>query len=657
MSSNINPSIIFHIIEDIKKDLKNFSVELEFFGKAKIYLKKKFIIDEKNFQKSKDKFKTNIILNINGKSYKFVITLYFDENHISIFKSSKIGVTYEIVNVYLNPDMKPLEKIYFIGEDNQEISAKYFDTIGNSFKRRFLLVNFPINVKLNFIKIKNMKENASYKINILQNNTIIQESSISQPDAKIKLEDFNKMKNIAIQIEEFVKHDRKNMDPIKMNNIINELKPFDKYFNQNLLNKENNDWNSDEFIFYYHYYKFKLYLKYANNNNNRKISYYHSALQIFENIFDELCQIPNISTYIKICALTSLYVRFKIDCEHKENKNHLIGQYKLINMNNNKIKCYNLVYEFILKIIDNLKEESLIFLPLLQVNSGFNADINSEDKKDIFELSMLNVEMVKRHLKLLMPKLFFLIRHPNIHSKRGSFCKATGFLFIYETSIFNNLIGLEIDDIINDKPEDSAVMITFVILHEIFMHKKMRSNNGFEKGKETPSKFIGPKYEIKNFYYSSNKKNLDPLSIYNKDKKNDNKISKEGESGRMMEYFFENKNYEIINYLKKYIGLGELLNKVDLIVDTNFDKLHDYILKKINEGKAKRLLKEKSKKNNQNKIYYDDEDDEDIIKGRINEEKEEEEEEREEEEEEEEEESEEKSEETKRLLKMQIDCS
>ena len=40
MSSNINPSIIFHIIEDIKKDLKNFSVELEFFGKAKIDLKK-----------------------------------------------------------------------------------------------------------------------------------------------------------------------------------------------------------------------------------------------------------------------------------------------------------------------------------------------------------------------------------------------------------------------------------------------------------------------------------------------------------------------------------------------------------------------------------------------------------------------------------------
>ena len=80
----------------------------------------------------------------------------------------------------------------------------------------------------------------------------------------------------------------------------------------------------------------------------------------------------------------------------------------------------------------------MIYLPILQVNSGFNKDINSKEEKDIFGLSMLNVDMVKRHLHLLMPKLIFLIRHPTIHSKRGSFCKATGSLFIYETFIFKN---------------------------------------------------------------------------------------------------------------------------------------------------------------------------------------------------------------------------
>ena len=48
--------------------------------------------------------------------------------------------------------MTPLDRIDFISEDKQEVSAAYFDTFSNIYKRRFLLVNFPINVKLIFIK-------------------------------------------------------------------------------------------------------------------------------------------------------------------------------------------------------------------------------------------------------------------------------------------------------------------------------------------------------------------------------------------------------------------------------------------------------------------------------------------------------------------------
>ena len=97
MSSNINPSIIFHIINDKNCRIKFFGVKLEFLGKKKINLNEQLIIDEKNFPKSKDKFKTKIILNIENKSYKFIITLYYDENHITIFKSFKVGFAYEII--------------------------------------------------------------------------------------------------------------------------------------------------------------------------------------------------------------------------------------------------------------------------------------------------------------------------------------------------------------------------------------------------------------------------------------------------------------------------------------------------------------------------------------------------------------------------------
>ena len=645
MINTNKPCILFHIIEDKKYKVKNFSIELSFCGLRKINYKYKLIIDENIFPKSRDKFKTNIFLNVENKKFKFTITIYFGENHITIFKSLKNGVIFEIIQVYPDNNIYPLEKVDFTDENNRKISAFTFDTIGNSYKRRFLLVNFPINININLNKKNKMKENSSYKINLLPNDIIVQEIKESLQIKKEELKNFNKFNIIIKEIEEFIKNNRDDTDYIKMKQICDKLEPNDYYFNQNLMNKEDCNWSLDELNYYYYYYQFKLFINYATVSENSKITYYYSAMKIFKNIFEELEKMPNITIYEKICGILTLYMRLKGDCEHKENKNHLIGEYKLINMRNNKIHCYNLVYKFISDIINNLKENSFIFLPILQVNSGFNYNINSDDQKEIFELSMTNVNMVKNHLKLLLPNLLFLIRHPTIYSKRGSTCKATGLIHIYESSIFKNNIGKDIDTIITKYPKDAAVMISFVILHELFMHKKIRSNNDFDKGKETPSKFLGPKYDIKNFYYTNNKKNFDPLSVYNKDKENDNNIAKEGEFGKMFEYFLENENFEIINYLKKYIGFGDLLDNVDLIVDKNLDNLHSYILNKIKDNIAKPLLNEKSKKINKKKLDFNENDEDEII-GK---------EEEEEEEEEEESSEDEKSEETKRILSLQTD--
>ena len=134
----IRPSIIFHIINDKNWRTKFFGVELEFLVKKKINLDEQLIIDEKNFPKSKDKFKTKIILNIDNKSYKFIITLYYDENHITIFKSFKVGVAYEIMHFFPNQNITPLDRIDFISEDKQEISTVNFDTIILSFIILFL---------------------------------------------------------------------------------------------------------------------------------------------------------------------------------------------------------------------------------------------------------------------------------------------------------------------------------------------------------------------------------------------------------------------------------------------------------------------------------------------------------------------------------------
>ena len=90
---------------------------------------------------------------MDNSTHKFTITLYYSENHVTIYKSTKIGVTYEIIQIFDNNTIKPLDSVDFISDNNKVISANY------------LLVNFPINVKLNIDKRNKMKENASYNIN------------------------------------------------------------------------------------------------------------------------------------------------------------------------------------------------------------------------------------------------------------------------------------------------------------------------------------------------------------------------------------------------------------------------------------------------------------------------------------------------------------
>ena len=306
--------------------------------------------------------------------------------------------------------------------------------------------------------------------------------------------------------------------------------------------------------------------------------------------------------------------------------------------------------EFIRKIIENLQENSFIFLPILQVNSGFSNNLENV-KEDIFGLSMININMIKNHLNSLIPNIIFIIKHPTIKSKRGSLDKKTGTVFIYEEAIFYNNIGEKIDNILKKRTKDAAVIIAFVFLHEIFMHKKLRTNTDFIYGKETPAKFIGPKYNIQYFYYTNEKKNTDFLSIYSPDKKLDKIQALEGECGHLFEYFFQNGSFKISEYLKKHIGFGELFDNVQLLTSNNINDLQKFIEKKLKDPNVRKLLTKNSKKKSKKEI------DEDIImeEGSDNEseEKDREGKEEEEEEEEEEEDDEEMSEETKNIINLE----
>jgi len=592
MEVSAKPCVIFHL--KLLKDFNPtspFSAYFEFDPTKEIDFKVPFKLEDRYFSKIKDKFMTYIFLKFGDIKVKFLITLYYDENHMTIFKSKKIGVCFEVINqISYDSDKFPFEEISFKDGSEDNIVVKDYDNIGNKYRRRFLVVNAPSEINLPIKNLNNLKLNLSYKVVVLPKTKILV-YEIKKPENIIKKDiNLDEFKILQNRIEKVM--NEKKEDEIR--EISNILQSYNTYFDQILINKEDFDWKLEEFQAYYYYYAFKLFFRSESENNDRIRKYYRMSNSVFSKNYETLLCAFNINTYDKILAIKSLYEMLCYDFINKKNKNLLIGEYTFMDLYENKNSCYNTAIKFINNIIDNLREDSLIFYPILQVNSGKGIDLNSGDNiNEIFEISMLNEEMIKRHLKALIPKFIYIVKHPSINDSRGATIRSTGTIFIYEDNIFHNDIGYNIEDYLLKLPNDAAINVSFTLSHEIFMHKKFRSDMVSIDGKKTPVKFIGLKFDIKSFFYTNKKINLDCLAIYTQKKDKLKNVPEKGESGRMFEYFFGNEDKiekPLIYILKTYIGFGDLINKVNLLVDRDADKLLDYITKKIQDGNAKPLL-------------------------------------------------------------------
>ena len=590
--------IIFHVIEDKSNLPVSFKIYLPFEKDKEIDINAPLKLEEKYFGELKDKFLTYLILNIDNVESKFLITLYYASNYITIIKSTKVGVSYEIIN-QITTDRKTsfIDKIELQGDNGKSIEVKISDNIGNKFRKRFLIVNSPIKINLP-IKFTNIKKNSSYTVLVLPKDKIIVHEIFEQEkNDKISIS-INDFKSLETKIGNVMK----NYDKDETTKLNNEMGKFDNYFQQNLLNKENFNWTTEEFIAYYYFYIFHLFLSSKQAKKNEELEYYSSSLTLYSNKYKELLETFDLNAYDKILAISTLYSLINFNAMDDINKYCLLGDYYIETMNNHKFQCYKYAFDFLSDIIKKLKEESFIFLPLLQVISGYGIDLNSDDNKtEIFELSMMNVDMVKSHLKLLMPKFFIRVNNRGIRDVRGYMDRHTGIMCIYERTIFRNNIPLEVNDYMNLRPKDSAINASFTISHELFMHKNLGTVFTSPKGEETLKKFISQKLGIKTIFYTNKNIFYNCLASYTKEKKKLDTVSDKGESGLTFEFFFgkdDNNNIEndiehIILILKTYAGFGDLLEKVDLVINNNVDELINYINQKIKDDNVKPLLEKK----------------------------------------------------------------
>ena len=224
---------------------------------------------------------------------------------------------------------------------------------------------------------------------------------------------------------------------------------------------------------------------------------------------------------------------------------------------------YRLAINYNKKMINNLDENSKLFIPFLQLDSFilYNYFINSNS----YTLSLEPLIVTKKHLLSSYEDFFFTCRQKEKNKllTLAFQCDKTDVTTINEYGLFPN----DVCDTLNINGKDYAVPITIELLHERNGHSKKSKKS---KRKPTPLYFYKKKKIVK-----ANKNYQD----------NDTNISK-GEAGRLVEYFIRYKKVSLIDDLEYKFSFGSILDKVNLFTSKNFKDLSNEINEIKNKNKS-----------------------------------------------------------------------
>ena len=275
--------------------------------------------------------------------------------------------------------------------------------------------------------------------------------------------------------------------------------------------------------------------------------------------------------------------------------------------------CYKEAYDFHLKIIDNLTENSQLINPFLQLNSyimdkiltekdkntlknakknkieNYN-QLNKDKKKELinkieeentitessYTISMLSIEVIKKHLKSKMKPYAIILPQNNEFNFSASIYKDNYVINFNEDEIFKDINNSGLHDIsyMESRKMDFTFILNLYFLHESSSHIKEKLIN---KKQKSPIYFMD--------------KNLNP-SINLSDIDFDSE-----EDGYFTDNFIADRNI-LLGLVDCNNSFGDLL-KIDYFIDKNFNKLIDEYKSRISQKK----LKEK-KENIEEEILY-----------------------------------------------------
>ncbi len=400
------PNIIFNIINE--KGTKNTINEIKIsFLNQTINPNEIVYIDDKYFSKFKDNIKTSITIK-GEKNFTFIINLFYGTNYINIFNSSELGVSYEFIYQYdFTKSVVSKKEIFSLVDKNNNVyKINKYDDFGNKYRNRFVIINCPPQYDINDLITfnKKIKKGKSYKIVFYPFLTTTHEIILDKETNNSKnIYDIYNYINGNIKINE-IKNYKKYYDENKIKNISKKLKPFKDYFTLNLNIRKDEFLNANNYDIFYKVYYFEF-IDLIKNNNGEKRQYFKKGLNRIIKLNEEMEE-KKISNYDKILLIYSLRVIILIDSNQGKDK-LIFGEYILTDINElPNHSCYPMAFNFLKDIINNLKEDSLLFYPILQVNSGFGKNLNSLKNDLIFETSMLNLKIIKIIYLILFQDIF-----------------------------------------------------------------------------------------------------------------------------------------------------------------------------------------------------------------------------------------------------------
>lgn len=501
-----------------------------------------------------------------------IITLKLNKNDInhSCICCDTIGKTYH----FLFNQEKNMEEKIEISIPEKEFNYDKYDTNGTKYRKRFILANIPSTyIKINGVGIKlpeltkDLDKNAtSYQLSVYNyKKKQIVTKALEMPKPAISFEkiynanhkvfdEFTQEFNEALKNEQNF-NDKFNKLKEKYNNV-----KFPDYFLNISKAKIEKELNKTEYIdFFYNMMVFRIYnehIKGAEKSYGTVLSF----VNYLKEKTDRIKKDADLKLYQKILLIEQIgYILNKMakDSFLKSDINYFIMSKKEEN------SILDLVEKFFKGYINNLSEDSKIFLKLLELDSG----LGYFNGKPFHCFDMTTIDEIKAHLKEIF--IDTLITYKANQRICAFIITKTGSVAINLSEIPGNekfFLEKKLEEYEMTQGKDIAAKIVEFLLHEIYGHKKFL----YEKEKF----IISPCYFIQDSkiyfldYINSDSKEPNAIKILPKDTYSDDGTFYELSYGKIGDYYA----IEIIDEMNDY---GDLLDEINLWTD-DLDSLNEY---------------------------------------------------------------------------------